>query len=360
MSKPDDDQAGAVKVKRRKLRTVPNEVEPAKPGIHLDWAAFWSRDRPPTYWLLEPLIPVRRATHIYAKRAEGKSSLSINLAAALATGKAFLDRPAGDPIKVGYLDREMGQDDLMDHLEEYGYGPSDDLSNLFYSDYPNIGMFDEETGAQELLDWVEACGIELLIVDSITASMASEENSNDGYQKLLTMTVGPLKKMGVTSLWLGNQGHSDVKHSRGGSRKEDIMDCVWDMKKGDEGRLTLNNTKSRSAMVPSKIEMYREETGKGELVYRQANPQAQLPSGSVETAMDLDRLQVDLKATVNEAVDALKAAGRPKRRTTVSGALRYRRHQASERSLELGNRSGNRPSRKTPEPEPEPLPLHGL
>ena len=306
----------------------------------IDWATFWDVDDDAAQWACEPLLPIGRAVHLYAPRAEGKSSLAVYVAAAIATGRQVLDHPAGPGVRVAYIDLEMTPEDLREHLVEYGYGPESDLSNLVYYIDPAWSKLDTAEHGMNMLAWVDAVDPDVLVVDSISRCISGEENSNDVYDALYDHAIGPLKRRGITSLWLGNSGKDKEKGSRGGSRKEDVMDTVWQMSRGDDGSVKLRNTKKRSRWIPDEIGLQRTEDDDGIVAYRTCNPTASLPKGSIEVAALLDKLKVPLDAPVKVAKRALTEAGQGRRTDTVAGALKYRRWQAQSIQI-AGERPGN-------------------
>lgn len=300
----------------------------------IDWATFWDVDDDAAQWACEPLLPIGRATHIYAARAEGKSALSLYVAAALATGRQVLDHPAGNGVKVAYIDLEMTPEDLREHLVEYGYGPDTDLANLHYYIDPAWSKLDTPEHAMHMLAWIDEVEPAVVVVDSITRCISGEENSNDVYDALYEHTIGPLKRRGITNLWLGNSGKDKEKGSRGGSRKEDLMDCIWRLQRGDDGAVKLTNTKNRSKWVPSEVGLQRTEDDDGVVTYRTCNPTSQLPRGAIEVAKILDQLGTALDVSVRAACSALKEAGQGRRSDIVRGALKYRRWQAQ--TIQIG------------------------
>jgi len=326
----------------RHLRAVVDADAPGSSPI--DWATFWTVDQEAVRWLCEPIMLTGKAIHLYAPRAEGKSSLSLYIAAALATGRQVLDHPAGPGVKVAYIDLEMTPEDLREHLIDYGYGPDSDLSNLVYYVDPPWSKLDTETHALNMLAWIDDVAPDLVVVDSISRCISGEENSNDVYDALYDHAIGPLKRRGVTNLWLGNSGKDKEKGSRGGSRKEDVMDTIWAMSRGDDGAVKLRNTKSRSRWIPmgGEVGLQRAEDDDGVITYRTCNPSAQLPKGSIEVAALLDKLTVPLDASVKAAKAALTGIGQGRRTDTVAGALKYRRWQAQTIQIR-GERSGNAP-----------------
>lgn len=296
-------------------------------GYEVDWDTIWTADLGAGDWVLEPIIPGgAKATHIYAPRAAGKSNLTLAMAAGLASGRAILDRPAGAPMRVGYVDAEMSKVELREYLEELGYGPDTDLRNLRYLVDCPIPPLDVVEGGLEIVKWLEGTGAEIVFVDSITSVLRGEENSNDAYQALFNFTIAPIKRLGIPSIWTGNSGKDKEKGSRGGSRKEDLMDCIWRLERNDGDAMTLTNTKKRASYISDKVQLLRRATSDGSIEYAiPAETVDDIPYGSMECAKDIDRLGLALDVPYRTAAKALKAADLGRRNDVVRGALKYRR-----------------------------------
>ena len=330
--------------------------EPEPPGpstLHdyeVDWDDLWEVDADASEWLAEPLIPAgSKVTHIYAPRAEGKSALSLYVAAAIATGRPVLDRPLGQPLRVAYIDVEMSRTELRDYLEEYGYGPDTDLANLRYLVDAPIPYLDTVEGGLEVVRWVEAVAPDVVFVDSITSVLQGEENSNDAYQRLFNFTIAPLKRAGIPTVWTGNSGKDREKGSRGGSRKEDLMDCIWRMERQDGGVINLHNTKRRASWIPQKLVLQRDVADNGLITYTVPEGDVnEIPVGAMDVARLIDALELPLDVATRTAARALRESGQGRRMEVIRGALKYRRWAAAKRGLTAG-----------PTPGPTPGPTFG-
>jgi RecA-family ATPase len=94
----------------------------------IDWSTFRDTERTRENWLVEPLLPRGRAIATYSPAKSGKSLLSLDIAARLASGQRALDQSGGPPVSVVYLDLEMTAGDLHERLSDMSYGPEVDLS----------------------------------------------------------------------------------------------------------------------------------------------------------------------------------------------------------------------------------------
>lgn len=317
--------------------TGPDTHHDISPLHHLevDWDELWTADLDAGEWLVEPLLPSgAKVVHIYSPRGTGKSHLMLAMAAALATGQPILNRPASPPIRVAYIDAEMSRGSLREYLEELGYGPHSDLRNLRYLVDSQIPFIDVVEGGCEVTKWVEGTGAEVVFIDSFSAVIRGEEESNNTYQMAYNFTLAPLKRLGLPVIISGNSGKDKERGSRGGSRKEDVMDFIWYLVRNDGDQMTATCTKTRAPYIPmnSKVQLGREVGRDGQVVYQlPKDDMADLPVGSMETAKLLDELGLALDVGSRAAQDALKDAGHGRQRAVVLGALRYRKWAEKKR-----------------------------
>lgn len=288
----------------------------------VDWPEMWADDAPAEEWLAEPFLARGRGHALFAPAKAGKSLLALEVAAALASGRPVLSqlRP-GPPVPTLYIDAEMGRPDLRERLEALGYGPDDDLSNLAYYALPGLPPLDSAHGGAALLELVEHHRAELLVIDTVAASLNGEENSADTMRAMWTNTGSPLRAAGVTTLRVDHAGKDLDRGQRGSSAKAGDVDVVWRLTVRDRDRLELRATHRRIPWVPELVTLERLEEPR--LAHRVIGDS--WPAGTAELAGRLDALGVDLDATRRVAGDALRDAGGSARDAIVGAALRYRR-----------------------------------
>ena len=81
-----------------------------------------------------------------------------------------VDRPAVEPVVVVYLDLEMTEDDLLDRVEDMGFGP--DLANLRYFLRPDLPLLDTPEGGRALLDAHQPAA---LVIDTFGRVIGGED-----------------------------------------------------------------------------------------------------------------------------------------------------------------------------------------
>jgi len=237
------------------------DLQPKQPPAHplaqwaIDWPTFWAADdEDEDRWLLEPLFARGRGHAIYAGAKTGKSYVILAACAALATGRPFLDKPAGEPRTVLYCDYEMTQDDVRERLEEFGYGPADDLSRLHYISLPAIDGLDTEDGGLALVAAAIAVEADLVVIDTTGRAVEGEENSADTFRAFYRHTGLGLKQAGIAFVRADHAGKDVAKGQRGSSGKNDDVDVVIQMTMTDDGR-RLRATHRRMGWYPAETDI---------------------------------------------------------------------------------------------------------
>jgi hypothetical protein len=210
----------------------PEAPAPAPPGERfprIDWAALWNEPEDED-WILEPLIPARRAVALYSAPKLGKSLLMLEVAAAVARGVPVLGvTPEQGPVL--YVDFENDpRGDVRRRLRTMGLGPAD-LDGLHYLSFPSMAAFDSPQGGAELLARAVEAGACLVVIDTVSRTIAGEENSNDTWVAFYRNTGLKLKEAGIAYVRLDHSGKDDTKGMRGGSAKSGDVDAVWQLTK---------------------------------------------------------------------------------------------------------------------------------
>jgi len=297
--------------------TVDDEPRGPQP---IDWDAFCARESSDAEWLFTDIIPAGRQTIIYAPAKAGKSLLMLEIAAAIATGKAAISHPARPPQTVVYLDLEMTEDDVRDRLESLGYGPDDDLSRLHYYLLPSLPPLDNDLGGQALMAIVNHHQAHAVVIDTMGRVVAGGENDADTYRAFYRHTGSRLKRAGVALARLDHEGKNRDLGQRGSSSKTEDVDLVWRLAV-DGQNVTLERTHARIGWAPDKVKMVRSDDD-GTLRHR---PVAhQWPAGTAEVAADLDAIGYPVDGGARGAAKALKAAGKGRRNELVRAAQKWR------------------------------------
>ena len=191
---------------------------------------MWTTDHKQAEWLLEPILAAGRNHSFVAAAKAGKSLLLLEACAALATGKPFLAKPETEPVTVVYVDYEMTEGDVKERLQDFGYGPDDDLTRLRYFTTPTINPLDTEHGAAEFLAAINEIGPDLVAIDTMSRAVSGEENESQTSNDLYRLTIMPLKAAGITVARADHLGKDKAKGARGSSAKAADVDIQWQMK----------------------------------------------------------------------------------------------------------------------------------
>lgn len=215
----------------------------------LDWQELWDDDTEEE-WIVEPLLPARRLVALYSAPKVGKSLLSLELAAGIASGRPLLGTPAQSPRTVLYVDFENDPvGDTRERLQAMNYTPKD-LDNLKLLSFPNLSALDSAKGSEELMAAVDYYQAQVVIIDTVSRAVKGDENENNTWLDFYRMTGLKLKAKGVALIRLDHTGKDQTKGQRGGSAKAGDVDAIWHMTKIDEDTVQLRLDASRFAMPP--------------------------------------------------------------------------------------------------------------
>lgn len=291
----------------------------------IDWTEFWDQEHNPEEWLIEPVIAAGRGHAIIAKGGAGKSLLALWLAARTATGQGCFGGPH-PPIGVLYLDYEMTADDLAERLETMGYGPDSDLTHLHYALLPAIASLDDDAGGMALAVKAHLLDVQLVVIDTYARAVAGDENEADTVRAFYRATATQLKRHGIALARIDHLGKDATLGARGSSAKNDDVDIVWQLEARDDNQYTLRATKRRANWVPETVSLIKHEDP---VLRYTIIDGAGWPAGTLEVAVELDRLGLPVDVTGRAAAAAYRDAGGSARNSVVFAAVKYRRAQTT-------------------------------
>lgn len=224
----------------------------------IDWPLFWTEVEPEPVWLCEPLIERGRQVAFYSEAKAGKSLLWLEVAAALASGRAVLGNPEREPITVVYVDQENTKTDLRERLGKLGY-VGEKLEGLAYYSFPDLSYLDTETGGRELFALAKYHRGDLVILDTLSRVVEGDENENDTYHNFYRHSGVRLKADGIGLVRLDHAGKDASKGMRGASSKTTDVDEVWQLTTDGADMLTLVRTHSRSNHGEGRLAVIRKD-----------------------------------------------------------------------------------------------------
>lgn len=290
----------------------------------LDWRALWA-DNQPDDFILEPILPARRAVTIYSAPKVGKSLLVLELAVGISRGTRVLGAMPDRAHRVLYVDFENDpRGDIRSRLEAMGYGP-DDLEQLSYLSFPVMEAFDSAAGGDELMRAVTHYGCDVVVIDTISRAVAGEENENTTWLGFYRHTGLRLKQAGIALIRLDHSGKDTSKGQRGGSAKSGDVDAVWHLTEVATNTLRLDLEASRLLIAEKAIVLHRET--EPHLCHR-VEPRANAAAFDARVADALtwlDELGLPVDTGRDAAREALKDAGRKVSNASLTEAIKRRK-----------------------------------
>lgn len=209
-------------------RDPSSDVSPLEAFPVVDWFEAWQAPEEED-WILEPLIAASRGIALYSAPKLGKSLLMLEVAVAVSQGQPVIGMTPPRPRTVLYVDHENDlRGDIVRRLRSMNYSPSD-LGNLRYLNLPIMGALDEAKGGAELLAVAIREGAELVVIDTVSRTIAGEENSNDTWISFYRHTGKALKSAGIACVRLDHSGKDETRGQRGASAKSGDVDAVWQL-----------------------------------------------------------------------------------------------------------------------------------
>jgi len=181
----------------------------------------------------------------------------LEIAASIAAGKEVLGSKPPEPIRTLYVDFENDpRGDVRERLQDMGFTP-DDLSNLCYLSFPNLGKLDTQRGADELLAAIRHYSCEVVVIDTVSRSVEGDENENDTWLAFYRHTGLVLKREKVALIRLDHSGKDEKKGQRGGSAKSGDVDAVWRLRKVNDTQFSLLCEANRFPVGESVVNLER-------------------------------------------------------------------------------------------------------
>jgi putative DNA primase/helicase len=194
--------------------------------IPLDVADLFSMEIPKREMILDPVIPEKGLTMLYASRGIGKTLLACGISCAAGSGASFLKWTAEKPRRVLHCDGEMPASELRDRLrmtiDGIGVTPKRGMLQILSADLveDGIGNF-ASSKAQAELDRL-LVGVELLILDNLSSLTAViRDNDAESWTPIQEWLLR-LRRRGVSVLIVHHAGKGGEQ--RGTSRREDVLD----------------------------------------------------------------------------------------------------------------------------------------
>jgi hypothetical protein len=287
----------------------------------IDWEQLLSSAPIGADWLVYPLLEAGRATTLYAPAGEGKSLVSLEIAAGLASGRDAFRQPM-TRMDVVYWDYENDAQLLASRVRKMGY-KADDLKRLHYYSFPETAGLDTKAGAAEIVAAADRHRARLVVIDTYATSVDGEENSADTARGFAKYVVAPLKARSIASLRLDHTGKDITKGERGTSAKRGDVDYSWQILKTGAESFTFKNTKNRPGHAPPEFYVVRRDEP-----YLHHDVDDDLLAGMDPVSRiiaELDRFGLPLDVSRDQA----RAAGVTGKNSHITEAIKRRKDRAT-------------------------------
>jgi len=228
----------------------------------------------------EDLLLTGKVHQVFAGPGSGKSWLALWLATkAMERGQTVL-----------YLDMENGKRIIAGRLQDLGVSSDDVDGYLNYYGFPALDMSD--TAINEYVSLLDELEPDLIVFDSwvnFLAASGLEENSNTDVECWSNAYVHPARTRECTVVLLDHIPH-EGNHSRGATRKKDMVDVQWRLKKVQDfdrtqvGYIELKREKDREGWLPERVGFSIGRDEHGFTVHRSedsiSQPTEQLPESA--------------------------------------------------------------------------------
>jgi hypothetical protein len=181
-------------------------------------------------FLLEPVLPERSTTLVYAKTNIGKTWFALCVSAAIAHGAKLFDRwRAGKPRKVLYIDCEMDEramQERVDAVSKMSFSkkrlPPKYSRNLFVLSRSRTSSRIDQF-KRDVVEFVRSNKVALLVLDNLAAF--TQHNDSSRAWEDLHVWIDELKAVGCAALII----HHEAKHGgqRGTSATTNAVDNVF-------------------------------------------------------------------------------------------------------------------------------------
>jgi hypothetical protein len=251
--------AGEVKrlrMRERARQAIAAESTMSAALMPVDWQAAWDGHKDEPDWLVEPVIERGQTVSMWAAPGTGKSLLALEIAAALASGKAVLGNPPRKPVTILYLDCENRRPKLLGRLRDMGHSAGE-LDRLKLLSFPAMAKLDTAAGGAQVLSQVQEHTAVLVVIDTMSRVIAGDENDARTFTEFYSHTIEPLRGAGVALFLLDHPGKDITRGTRGSSAKLGHVDVEWELAKDGLETFSLKAIKDRDGQVGAPLVLRR-------------------------------------------------------------------------------------------------------
>ena len=312
---PDDD-----------LTWLPESATPPPVDDYILEIIDFSRLHEPANDIVDGVVTPGRWTAFVAPAKQGKTTFIMNMAVNCSVGIDPFTGITQTPVKVLYLDCEMGRLDLEERIFDLGFEAAE-LTDFYAIDI--IPPMDTLDGAHRVIATAAHYQCEIVVIDGLNGGLQGEENDSTALRKFFQHTVQPLKARGVAVITGDNTGKDPTKGPRGTSVKLDKPDVVFRLTRTDSG-VRVSAVVSRSSSFIREEDFVIEGLD-GDTVVRYRKVKGSWPVGTVKAAEEFERLGIPADWSRRRIQQHLRDHGLPSfRHDVVTAAQRYRSRRVSD------------------------------
>lgn len=238
-----------------------NPLEPGRRNLLV--AAWLDRDIPPRDHLLGHIICTTSRWLMFGETGVGKTLLTVDMAAAIASGSPMLGWAGQRATRVMYLDGELPAETFKERMQLIAARYGRDIS-LYGYNRDDLGdgqmpPLNEPKGEKWLMREIEEVKPELIVFDSIMALMNGVMGEEESWAPVKHL-VRKLTARRIAQIWLHHTGH-DVSKGFGTKTREWEMDTVAKLNFADERHeaFTMDFTKAR-LRTPANAHEFKSQT----------------------------------------------------------------------------------------------------
>ncbi|MES2335194.1 MAG: helicase RepA family protein [Pseudomonadota bacterium] len=213
-------------------------------------------DRDPEY-LIDDLIETDSLAQIFGEPGAGKSFTAVDVAASVATGRAFHGRKVKRGA-VAYVAGE-GRNGLKRRFRAWGIEHGEDIDNIPLALSNTSAGLSDPAALAEVLKVLEAFAAEhgpiaLIVVDTLARNFGGGDENDTRDMNRFVAALDRLKDRfpGCTVLVVHHTGHGDKTRARGAKALNGALDTEYRVDKSAE-TLVLTNTKVKEGPTPAPL-----------------------------------------------------------------------------------------------------------
>lgn len=213
-------------------------------------------DRDPEY-LIDDLIETDSLAQIFGDPGAGKSFAAVDIAASVASGRAFHGRKVKQGA-VAYVAGE-GRNGLKRRFRAWGVEHGEDTDKLPLALSSSSAGLSDPAALAEVLKVLDAFAAEhgpiaLIVVDTLARNFGGGDENDTRDMNRFVAALDRLKERfpGCTVLVVHHTGHSDKMRARGAKALQGALDTEYRVDKAAE-TLVLTNTKMKEGAPPSPL-----------------------------------------------------------------------------------------------------------